>query len=208
MKESELAYLFGKLKYKENLIDIIYGTNKEKTLVYATPLSTAFFSTSIVQDFQDSPDDEEDPRSSQEYMNDLEEEYQARALLAKSKRFFKKGTQSEQIPTQKKKILGINQLIEDTSRSRPKDLIFVKSSADNSNASITSTNKPRLFEAEDSTLPNHDVGKNREPLSEDILGATTQRDTRSYYPKRYWELLPTVTLRAITQSDTGSYYPK
>ncbi|GJV66888.1 hypothetical protein Tco_1482397 [Tanacetum coccineum] len=44
-------------------------------------------------DFKDSPDEEEDTRSSQEYMNDLEEEYQARALLAKSKRFFKKGTQ-------------------------------------------------------------------------------------------------------------------
>ncbi|GJU30419.1 hypothetical protein Tco_1174008 [Tanacetum coccineum] len=42
-------------------------------------------------DSQDSPDDEEDIRSSQEYMNDLEEEYQARAPLAKSKRFFKKG---------------------------------------------------------------------------------------------------------------------
>ncbi|GJU56964.1 hypothetical protein Tco_1234730 [Tanacetum coccineum] len=40
-----------------------------------------------------SPDDEEDTRSSQEYMDSLEEEYQARALLAKSKRFFKKGTQ-------------------------------------------------------------------------------------------------------------------
>ncbi|GKD71052.1 hypothetical protein Tco_1325142, partial [Tanacetum coccineum] len=40
-------------------------------------------------DFQDSPDDEEDTRSSHEYLNDLEEEYQARALLAKSKRFFK-----------------------------------------------------------------------------------------------------------------------
>nr|GEZ66606.1 hypothetical protein [Tanacetum cinerariifolium] len=44
-------------------------------------------------DFQDSLDDKEDTRSSQEYMNDLEEEYQARSLLAKSKRFFKKGTQ-------------------------------------------------------------------------------------------------------------------
>ncbi|GKD19313.1 retrovirus-related pol polyprotein from transposon TNT 1-94 [Tanacetum coccineum] len=44
-------------------------------------------------DFQNSPDDEEDTRSNQEYLNDLEEEYQARALLAKSKRFFKKGTQ-------------------------------------------------------------------------------------------------------------------
>ncbi|GJX67842.1 retrovirus-related pol polyprotein from transposon TNT 1-94 [Tanacetum coccineum] len=36
-------------------------------------------------DFQDSLDDEEDTRSSHEYLNDLEEEYQARALLAKSK---------------------------------------------------------------------------------------------------------------------------
>nr|GEY80630.1 hypothetical protein [Tanacetum cinerariifolium] len=47
----------------------------------------------IHMDFQDSPDDEENTRSSYEYLNDLEEEYQARALLAKSKRFFKKGTQ-------------------------------------------------------------------------------------------------------------------
>nr|GFA48642.1 hypothetical protein [Tanacetum cinerariifolium] len=39
---------------------------------------------------ENSSDDEDDKRSSHEYMNDLEEEYQARALLAKSKRFFKK----------------------------------------------------------------------------------------------------------------------
>nr|GEX23945.1 putative ribonuclease H-like domain-containing protein [Tanacetum cinerariifolium] len=45
-------------------------------------------------DFQDSPVDEEDTRSSHEYLNDLEEEYQERALLDNSKRFFKKGTQS------------------------------------------------------------------------------------------------------------------
>ncbi|GJX58421.1 hypothetical protein Tco_0289811 [Tanacetum coccineum] len=44
-------------------------------------------------DFQDSLDDEEDTRSSQEYLNDLKEEYQTRALLAKSKKFFKKGSQ-------------------------------------------------------------------------------------------------------------------
>ncbi|GJT60197.1 retrovirus-related pol polyprotein from transposon TNT 1-94 [Tanacetum coccineum] len=47
----------------------------------------------VLEDFQDSPDDEEDTRNSHEYLNDLEEEYQAKALLAKSKRFFKKGTQ-------------------------------------------------------------------------------------------------------------------
>nr|GEU48269.1 retrovirus-related Pol polyprotein from transposon TNT 1-94 [Tanacetum cinerariifolium] len=93
VKDSELASLFGKLKYEENLTDNIYETEKNKSLVSTTPLSTAFFSSSIVQDFQDSPDDEEDTRSNHEYLNDLEEEYQARALLAKSKRFFKKGTQ-------------------------------------------------------------------------------------------------------------------
>ncbi|GJT19418.1 hypothetical protein Tco_0878124 [Tanacetum coccineum] len=265
-------------------------------------------------DFQDSPDDEEDTRSSQEYMNDLKEEYQARALLAKSKRFFKKAKYnkfkaklallsstalaptsssvkalmaladeervsvgkesvnngewvnicikkvhtllemednddrksfldylcidlnyveeqqnnllskyrnlvqelntckeqllvlkqakldlftmqhvntkilkenknlrnelkeltsiietwlnssnkvnqciSEQIPTQKKKILGIDQLTKNTSSSGPKDLVFVKSSADNSNVSITSGNGPRLSEAEDFILPKHDA---------------------------------------------------
>ncbi|GJR33521.1 hypothetical protein Tco_1209205 [Tanacetum coccineum] len=82
-KDYELVSLFGKLKYEENLIDIIYETEKNKSLLSTTPLSTAFFSTSIVWDFQDSPDDEEDTRSSHEYLNDLEEEYQARALLAK-----------------------------------------------------------------------------------------------------------------------------
>ncbi|GKE50195.1 retrovirus-related pol polyprotein from transposon TNT 1-94, partial [Tanacetum coccineum] len=50
--------------------------------------------------------------------------------------------------------------------------------------------------------------KNWEPLSEDILGATTQRDIGRYYPKRYWELLPKEILGAITQRDTRSYYPK
>ncbi|GJY91754.1 hypothetical protein Tco_0507536 [Tanacetum coccineum] len=42
-------------------------------------------------DFQDSPDDEEDTRDNQEYLNYLEEDFQERALLAKSKRFFKRG---------------------------------------------------------------------------------------------------------------------
>nr|GEY76382.1 copia protein [Tanacetum cinerariifolium] len=93
VKDFELASLFGKFKYEENLIDNIYETKQNKSLVFATPFSTAFFSSFIIQDFQDSPDDEEDTRSCHEYLNDLEEEYQARALLAKSKRFFKKGTQ-------------------------------------------------------------------------------------------------------------------
>nr|GEX91628.1 tRNA dimethylallyltransferase 9 [Tanacetum cinerariifolium] len=54
---------------------------------------------------------------------------------------------------------GIDQLTKDTSSSGPKVPVFVKSSVDNSEVSITSSNKPKLFEAEDSTLSNHDIGK-------------------------------------------------
>ncbi|GJW74852.1 hypothetical protein Tco_0134222 [Tanacetum coccineum] len=50
--------------------------------------------------------------------------------------------------------------------------------------------------------------ENWEPLSKDILGATTKRDIVSYYPKRYWELLPKEILGAITERDTRSYDPK
>ncbi|GKC32820.1 hypothetical protein Tco_1040114 [Tanacetum coccineum] len=85
VKDSKVASLFDKLKYEENLIDSIYETEKKKSLSNAKPLSTAFMSTFIVQDFQDSSDDEEDTRSNQEYMNDLEEEFHKRTLLAKSK---------------------------------------------------------------------------------------------------------------------------
>ncbi|GJW81142.1 hypothetical protein Tco_0145117 [Tanacetum coccineum] len=91
--DSEIASQFGKLEYEENLINSIYEAEKSKYLVSTTPLSIVFFSASIVQDFQDNLDDEEGTRSSYEYLKDLEKEYQARALLAKSKRFFKKGTQ-------------------------------------------------------------------------------------------------------------------
>ncbi|GJT78798.1 hypothetical protein Tco_1045523 [Tanacetum coccineum] len=179
----------------------------------------------------DSPDDKEDTRSSQEYMNDLEEEYQARALLAKSKRFFKKGTQrfssakatdqtechkcgrkvssddnemvevkvlmalaedndavskegarngewvkismrkciSEQIPTQKKRIMGVDQLTEDPSSYRQKDLVFVKSSDDDIKVSIPGVERPWLSEVGGFILPNHDIGR--------ILTAESQRNT-------------------------------
>nr|GEW54200.1 hypothetical protein [Tanacetum cinerariifolium] len=93
VKDSKLTSLFGKIIYEENLIDSIYETEKNKSLVFATPLSIAFFSTSIVQDFQNSPDDKKDTKSSHEYLNDPEEEYHIRELFPKSKRFFKKGTQ-------------------------------------------------------------------------------------------------------------------
>nr|GEV84270.1 retrovirus-related Pol polyprotein from transposon TNT 1-94 [Tanacetum cinerariifolium] len=254
VKESELASLFGKLKYEENLIDNIYETDKEKTLVSATPLSTAFLSTSIIQDFQDSPDDEEDTRSNHEYMNDLEEEYQTTALLAKSKRFYKKGSSAsspksssgknkglitetyewdkeevssdeneaievkdlmelvneervsvskesasnetwlnssnkvnhciiEQIPTQRKKTLGINKLTEDTSSSGPKDPVFVKSSVDNSEVSITSSNKPKLSKAEDSSLSTQDTATDYDLADESSVCSTPFLYWRSWHAK-------------------------
>ncbi|GKE15747.1 hypothetical protein Tco_1423324, partial [Tanacetum coccineum] len=64
---------------------------------------------------------------------------------------------NEQITTQKKKILGIGQLTKDTSSHGSKDLVFVKSLANNSDMSITNSNQHKSSEAEDSTLPNHDA---------------------------------------------------
>ncbi|GKA45390.1 hypothetical protein Tco_0738186 [Tanacetum coccineum] len=80
---------------------------------------------------------------------------------------------SEQIPTQKRKILGIDQLTKDTSSSGPKNPVFVKSLVDNSEVSITGSNKPKLSETEDSTLSNHDSGKSVAPpsLLEKLTGA-------------------------------------
>ncbi|GJS86161.1 hypothetical protein Tco_0752702 [Tanacetum coccineum] len=75
---------------------------------------------------------------------------------------------SEQIPTQKNKILGIDQLTIDTFSSGPKDLVFIKSSADNLEVSITGSNKSKLSEAEDSTLSNHDTSKHPLPLLEKL----------------------------------------
>nr|GEW29218.1 DNA-directed RNA polymerase subunit beta, chloroplastic [Tanacetum cinerariifolium] len=58
-------------------------------------------------------------------------------------------------------------LNKDTSSFGPKDIVFVKSSGDNPEVSNTGSNKPKLFEAKDSTLSNHDAHKltGVEPLS-------------------------------------------
>ncbi|GJT29576.1 retrovirus-related pol polyprotein from transposon TNT 1-94 [Tanacetum coccineum] len=83
VKDSELASLFGKLKYEETLIDNIYETEKNKSLVSTTPLSTAFISISIVQDYQDSLDDEEDTKSKLRPTKDFEAKYnKVKAKLA------------------------------------------------------------------------------------------------------------------------------
>nr|GEX73017.1 retrovirus-related Pol polyprotein from transposon TNT 1-94 [Tanacetum cinerariifolium] len=55
---------------------------------------------------------------------------------------------SEQIPSQKKRILGVDQLTEDPSSSGQKDLVFVKLSADDTKMIIPGVERPWLSEAE------------------------------------------------------------
>ncbi|GJU94887.1 hypothetical protein Tco_1319643 [Tanacetum coccineum] len=76
---------------------------------------------------------------------------------------------SEQFPTQKKRILGVDQLIKDPSSSGQKDLAFVKSSSDDTKVSIPVVERPWLYEAKGFILPNHDTGR--------ILPAESQVNT-------------------------------
>ncbi|GKC59754.1 hypothetical protein Tco_1087352, partial [Tanacetum coccineum] len=76
---------------------------------------------------------------------------------------------SEQIPSQKKSILGVDQLTEDPSSSGQKYLVFVKSSANDTKVSIPGVERPWLSEAEGFILPDHDTGR--------ILPAESQRNT-------------------------------
>ncbi|GJR76780.1 retrovirus-related pol polyprotein from transposon TNT 1-94 [Tanacetum coccineum] len=75
----------------------------------------------------------------------------------------------EQISSQKKRILGVDQLTVDPSNSVQKDLVFVKSSADETKVSIPSVKRPKLSEAEGFIFPNHNIGS--------ILPAESQRNT-------------------------------
>ncbi|GJT97027.1 hypothetical protein Tco_1092545 [Tanacetum coccineum] len=75
---------------------------------------------------------------------------------------------SEQIPSQKKRILRVDQLTKDPSSSGHKDLVFIKSSFYNTKASIPGVERPWLSEAEGFILPNHDTGR--------ILLAKSQRN--------------------------------
>nr|GEY18632.1 hypothetical protein [Tanacetum cinerariifolium] len=86
----------GLIQYDEGPPDVKESRVMDIKLCYNTFKTQTFTRIKVLMnelDFQDSPDDEDDTRSSHEFLKDLEEEYQAKYLLAKSKRFFKKDTQ-------------------------------------------------------------------------------------------------------------------
>nr|GEW20435.1 integrase, catalytic region, zinc finger, CCHC-type, peptidase aspartic, catalytic [Tanacetum cinerariifolium] len=64
---------------------------------------------------------------------------------------------SKHNPAQKKRVLGLDQLTEDPSSSRQKDLAFVKSSTDDTKVSILGVKRPWLSKAKGFILPNHDT---------------------------------------------------
>nr|GEY12339.1 retrovirus-related Pol polyprotein from transposon TNT 1-94 [Tanacetum cinerariifolium] len=106
--DDQILYHEGPSDGKESrVIDLklCYNTFNFKEGESLTQTFTRYKALMNELDFQDSLDDEEDTRSSHEYLNDLDEEYQAKALLAKSKRFFKK-VPSYQSPFQPKIILS------------------------------------------------------------------------------------------------------
>ncbi|GKB84521.1 retrovirus-related pol polyprotein from transposon TNT 1-94 [Tanacetum coccineum] len=87
-----LQNYYERFVYEDNLIQRRYSDTKKAliTTPSSTAISTAFFSNNVIQDFQENSDDEVDERSSEEYLRDLDIEYQERALLANSKRFIKR----------------------------------------------------------------------------------------------------------------------
>ncbi|GJV69162.1 retrovirus-related pol polyprotein from transposon TNT 1-94 [Tanacetum coccineum] len=116
---------------------------------------------SASKDFQDSPDNEEDTRSSQEYMDDLEEEYQERALLAKSK---SSGASSLNSSMGKNKglISKAYEWDEEYVSSYDNEMTGVKvlmALADDENVVVGKKVPEMLSEAEGFTLPNNDTGR-------------------------------------------------
>ncbi|PWA86471.1 copia-type pol polyprotein [Artemisia annua] len=88
LQNLELAEIYGKFLYEDNLISRRYPKAQDiKKTLTSSPISTAFYSNGIVQDFQENSDDEVDERSNEEYLNDLQIEFHEWALLANSKRF-------------------------------------------------------------------------------------------------------------------------
>ncbi|GJT40401.1 hypothetical protein Tco_0940266 [Tanacetum coccineum] len=87
IKNDNLATLYGKYNYEEGLIDQIYESETQRVLIQASSSKALISNTQ----FQDSDSDvEEDQRTSNEFMANLNAEYHERALLANPKRFYKR----------------------------------------------------------------------------------------------------------------------
>ncbi|GKD87636.1 hypothetical protein Tco_1358790, partial [Tanacetum coccineum] len=84
--------IYGRFVYEDNLIQRRYSDTKKApiTTPSSTAISSAFFYNNVIQNFQENSNDKVDERSSEEYLRDLDIEYQERALLANSKRFIKR----------------------------------------------------------------------------------------------------------------------
>ncbi|GJS37236.1 retrovirus-related pol polyprotein from transposon TNT 1-94 [Tanacetum coccineum] len=78
-------------KKLKRLVSLLEGLQGGKELLYIKEIKQSPWEMLLLD-----PTDEVDTRRNYEYLNDLEEEYQARALLAKSKRFFKKSPDDEE----------------------------------------------------------------------------------------------------------------
>nr|GEV42975.1 retrovirus-related Pol polyprotein from transposon TNT 1-94 [Tanacetum cinerariifolium] len=82
-----LADIHGRFVYEDNLIQRRYSDTKKSLITTPSSfaISTAFFSNNVIQDFQENSDDEVDERSNEEYLRDLDVEYQERALKTNPK---------------------------------------------------------------------------------------------------------------------------
>nr|GFA94323.1 retrovirus-related Pol polyprotein from transposon TNT 1-94 [Tanacetum cinerariifolium] len=83
----DLADIYERFVYEDNLISRRYSDTKKALITTPpdSPISTAFFSNNIVQDFQENYDDEADKRTSEEYLIDLDIKFHERALLGEPK---------------------------------------------------------------------------------------------------------------------------
>ncbi|GJZ82690.1 hypothetical protein Tco_0647863 [Tanacetum coccineum] len=84
IKNESLATLFGKYNYEKELIDQIYESETKKFTIQSS-ISKALISNTNAQD--NNSDVEEDIRSSNEFLADLNAEFYDKALLANQKRF-------------------------------------------------------------------------------------------------------------------------
>nr|GEW26612.1 hypothetical protein [Tanacetum cinerariifolium] len=70
------------------------------------------------------------------------------------------------------RILGVDQLTEDSSSSGQKDIVFIKSSANDTKVSIHGVERPWLSEAESFILPNHDTATDYNSADESSVCST------------------------------------